>query len=288
MRIAESELILRPNGAIYHLDITPSQMCNQIITVGDPKRVGKVSAFFDHIDYQTENREIVIHKGSYKNKDLMVLSTGMGTDNIDIVLNELDALVNIDFETREIKSHLTSLHIIRIGTSGSIQSEIDTGSFVYAKHAIGFDGLLYFYKNSDTIRNTILEAALYDLLPMPQGASIPYVVEGSKELQKKFEPTEFISGNTLTLNGFYAPQGRELRMPLSSPKLNYSLESFEFQGEKITNLEMESSAIYGLSALMGHQAISANLILANRIKGTFLEDYSPKMNEMIDGVLEII
>ncbi len=286
MRIPESELILRPDGSIYHLGLRPEDMCQKIITVGDPKRVGKVSTFFDRVDFQSENREIVVHKGRFQGKEIMVISTGMGTDNIDIVLNELDALVNIDFETREIKKEHQSLHIHRIGTSGAIQDDIAVGDVLISDYGIGMDGLLHTY-TSTSIRDLDFEKALHTQLPLSEASLQPYVVRGSKDLRETFE-RHYTKGNTLTLNGFYGPQGRILRLPLASPSLNAEYVKFNYNGHLITNLEMETAGIYGLSALLGHQAISINLILANRVKGTFLNAYEKPMNTLIGEVLELI
>ncbi len=285
MRIAESELILNEDGSIYHLRIKPEDLCDTIITVGDPNRVKTVSQFFDTLDFQSENREIVIHKGKYHANECMVISTGMGTDNIDIILNELDALANIDFHSREVKTQLRSLSIIRIGTSGTIQEDIPLGSTLLTQNAIGIDGLLWSYENHN-IRNAPFESALLKQIHWDTKAAKPYVITGSKTLLEKIQDESTLVGNTFTCNGFYGPQGRQLRLKLSSPHQMNELENFDFEGHKITNIEMETSGIYALSALLGHHAISVNLILANRKLGTFIDDYHQPMEKLIESILK--
>ena len=285
--IPHSELILNTDGSIYHLNLCPEDIASKIILVGDPDRVPSVSQFFDTIRIQKQKREFVTHTGSYKGKEITVLSTGIGTDNIDIVMNELDALVNIDFQTREIKSKLTSLEIIRVGTSGSIQPEIDIDTFLASEFGIGLDAMMLFYDYS----NRKDEEELYCLLAaylMENEAEItmPYCFGAHTDLLKKF--SSFQRGITLTHNGFYGPQGRVLRGQLMIPNYINLMAGFQSPYGKITNFEMETAAIYGLASILGHKALSTNLILANRPKGTFSSDYKTKMNELIAIVLEKI
>ncbi len=286
-RFAESELILNEDGSIYHIHISPEILCKNIILVGDPERVSMISQHFDRIDFQSENREIIVHKGQYKAKDLMVLSTGMGTDNIDIILNELDALANIDFHTRRPKKQLQSLNIIRIGTSGALQKETPIGSVILSEEAIGLDGMIWAY-DTQNVRNTAYEKALNTQIPYYSKGSEPYVVNASQELLQKIYQDGFFLGSTATCNGFYGPQGRVLRLNLSNPNWIDALQKFEFQGKKITNMEMETAGIYALSLLLGHHALSVNLILANRAKGEFLTDYKNTMNQLIVKVLDAL
>ncbi|RSK38634.1 nucleoside phosphorylase [Mangrovimonas spongiae] len=285
MPIKDSELILNPDGSVYHLNLKPEHIAKTIITVGDPDRVDKVTKYFDHIDFKVRKREFHTQTGTLNGKRLSVVSTGIGTDNIDIVLNELDALVNIDLERREVKPNHTSLDIIRIGTSGSLQEDIPVDSFLLSEYAIGFDSLLHFY-DSEKVQHQNVSNALMTHTNWFQKKSHPYVVKGDNELLEKLSSNQTFTGCTATNVGFYGPQGRVLRLPLQDDLLNDKLASFEYEGIKITNLEMETAGIYGLSALLGHKALSANAIIANRPKGTFSK--SPKIitEKLIQYALE--
>ncbi len=269
--IAPSELILNPDGSIYHINLKPEHISQNIIFVGDQNRVAKVAKHFDKIEFETQKREFKTIVGSLNNKRFTVISTGIGPDNIDIVVNELDALVNIDLKTRSIKKEHTSLNIVRIGTSGSLQSVIPVDSFVLAKYGLGFDGLLHAY-DCEQILEKEMEDAFIEHTKYSDRKSRPYIVKNNKELENKLISEKVYAGITATAGGFYGPQGRVLRLAIQDPELNTKIDSFEFNGIKITNLEMETSAIYGLSQLLGHKAVSMNAIIANRSNLTFSED----------------
>lgn len=287
MRIPESELIITKEGAIYHLDLKPSQLANTVITVGDPGRVSQVSKHFDEIECKVEHREFVTHTGTYKGKRISVVSTGIGPDNIDIVVNELDALVNIDFATRTVKEDLTSLKIIRLGTSGALQEEIPVDSMVASAFAIGLDNLPYFYRESHFLDTTFTkefkEHCEWDIRN-----SSPYWIEADKDLVAIFQKHEYTLGCTLTNVGFYGPQGRVLRLQLPQEDFHEKLQSFRYRNVSITNLEMETSAIYFLSSLLGHRALSLNAIIANRAAGTFSKDNVAAVENLILNSLDII
>lgn len=284
MKIKESELIVNPDGSIYHLHLTPEELADNVLLVGDPGRVPVVSKHFDTVELRRENREIHSHTGTLRGKRFTVISTGMGPDNIDIVLNELDALKNIDLKTREIKDKKTSLNIVRIGTSGSLQQDIPVDSFVVARRAIGFDGVLHFYKSQD-VRRIDIEDAFIEQSHWNPLAARPYVVDGSQELFEKISGPQTVEGFTATAVGFYGPQGRELRIPLANPEANDMLEKFAYKGLRLTNYEMETSAIYGLSALLGHKACSTNCIVAARTAGVFSADAHAAVEKLIVYVL---
>ena len=252
-KIASSELILNPDGSIFHLHLKPGQIAKDIILVGDPGRVDMIADFFDTIEFKVQNREFVTVTGHYKGNRITVLSTGIGTDNIDIVINELDALVNIDLETREIKSDKTSLNFIRIGTSGALQGDIPVDAFLASRKAIGFDGLMNFYARREEIADQDFENAFKTYTNWNPLLASPYVVDCDIDLFNKITDYEFISGITISAPGFYGPQGRELRLNIVDQQINDKIESFRFNEMKITNYEMECSAIYGLSKLLGHQ-----------------------------------
>lgn len=287
MKIKESELILNPDGSIYHLNCTPKDIATTIITVGDPERVDTIVKYFDEIEVSIHKREFKTVTGTYKGKRLTIISTGIGTDNIDIVFNELDALANIDFETRTVKEKQTILTFIRIGTSGAIQKEIAVDSLLISEKAIGFDNLLHFYSNTDfcdlTFANEFVKHTNWN-----SKLSYPYVVSASKELLDTFATKDFIRGITATNVGFYGPQGRTLRLPTYDANLNDKIASFQFDNHKITNLEMETSGIYGMSKLLGHRAISLNAILANRANGTFSKNPEKTIDALIKTTLEIV
>ncbi|RXJ51161.1 nucleoside phosphorylase [Gelidibacter gilvus] len=280
MSIKASELILNPDGSVYHLNLRPGNLAKTIITVGDPDRVDSVTQHFDHIEFQTRKREFHTQTGTYKGKRITVISTGIGTDNIDIVFNELDALVNIDLEKRKIKDQLTSLEIIRIGTSGSIQKEIPLDSFLISDYAAGFDSLLHFYKSEHIQHHEISEALVKHTKWSPL-KSRPYIVRCCEALFNKFSSDKTVRGFTATNVGFYGPQGRVLRLPLQDDDLNDKLASFDYNNMPITNLEMETAGIYGLSALLGHKALSMNAIIANRATGEFSKDPTTLVNNLI-------
>lgn len=279
-KIADSELILNPDGSVYHLNLKPENIANTIIFVGDQNRVPKITKHFDSIEFETQKREFRTITGVYKGVRMSVISTGIGPDNIDIVMNELDALVNIDLETRTVKKEHTKLHIVRIGTSGSLQSYIPVDSFVLAKYGLGFDGMLHAY-DCKSILETELEDAFIEHTGYSPRKSRPYIVKNSDVLETKLLSDKVFSGVTATAGGFYGPQGRVLRLAIQDPKLNSKIDNFEFNGIKITNLEMETSAIYGLAKLLGHEACSMNAIIANRANGTFSEDPYKPIEELI-------
>ena len=274
-KIAPSELILNPDGSIYHLNLKPEHIADTVIFVGDQNRVPRISKHFDHIEFDLQKREFRTITGTYKNKRITVISTGIGPDNIDIVMNELDALVNIDLDTRTIKAQRRQLDIIRIGTSGSLQEDIPVDSFVLGKYGLGLDGLLHSYLCED-ILETEIEEAFIKHSQWNQNKARPYIVKGSSSLEKKLSSEKVFTGITATAPGFYGPQGRVLRLRLQDKTLNNNMHSFNYKGIRLSNLEMETSAIYGLSRLLGHRAISMNAIIANRVNGTFSKDpYKP-------------
>lgn len=284
MPIKESELILNADGSVYHLNIKPEHLAKTVITVGDPDRVESVTKYFDSVSFKTRKREFHTQTGLYKNKPITVISTGIGTDNIDIVFNELDALVNIDLETREIKKELTTLDIIRIGTSGSIQKNIPIDSFLISEYAVGFDSLLHFY-NSDAVQRKDISEALKKHTQWYDHKSSPYVVTCDDVLFKQLSSHKTHAGFTATNVGFYGPQGRVLRLALQDDTLNNKLASFNYEDRPITNLEMETAGIYGLAKLLGHRAISMNAIIANRATGEFTKKGASTVDELIQYTL---
>ncbi len=284
-KIAPSELILNPDGSIYHLNLKPENVATDIIFVGDQNRVPKVSKHFDTIEFETQKREFRTITGMYKGKRLSVISTGIGPDNIDIVMNELDALFNIDLETRTIKKGHTSLNIVRIGTSGSLQNDIPVDSFVLAKFGLGFDGMLLSY-DCEKILETEFENAFIKHTNWCPNKARPYIVRNSKTLENKLISKDVFAGVTATAVGFYGPQGRILRLAIQDPELNKKIDNFEYNGIKITNLEMETSAIYGLAKLLGHNACSMNAIIANRANMTFSKDPYLPVEKLILYTLE--
>ncbi len=280
MQLGPSELILNADNSIYHLNLVPEDIADTIITVGDPDRVGDVSKYFDTIEVRKAKREFHTHTGTLNGKRLTVISTGIGTDNIDIVLNELDALANIDFESRTLKPDKKVLDIIRIGTSGAVQPDITIGSFLISEYAMGFDGLLQFY-DSESVQRTKISKAFTDHSNWPNRKSAPYVVTYDESLGNCFMSNRIRLGMTVTNIGFYGPQGRTLRLKTDDTEFLEKLTSFDYQGIKITNLEMETSGIYGLCKLLGHRAVSLNCILANRATGEF----SKNPNKSVDGLI---
>lgn len=288
MRIQESELILTPEGKIYHLNLSPSQLAPIIITVGDPDRVEMVSKYFDTIETTAQHREFKTHTGTYKGKRISVISTGIGPDNIDIVFNELDALVNIDFEKRQVKKKLTSLDIIRIGTSGGLTPDVKVDSFFISAIGIGLDNVMHYYDKTDKIFNRDFAQAFIDHTQWNPDNSVPYAVDADKNLLKKFSSEKTNSGITITNVGFYGPQGRVLRAKLKDANLNEKLISFRYKKKKITNLEMETATMYGMAKLLGHRAISMNAIIANRASGTFSKKASKTIDALIHYTLKKI
>src|SRR5688500_18348682 len=286
-RIAESELILNKRGAIYHLDLLPEEVAPVIITVGDPERVREVSRHFDRFEHKSQQREFVTHTGYVGNKRISVISTGIGTDNIDIVLNELDALVNIDFNTRSVKEQLSHLQIIRVGTSGSLQADIPVDSFVASTHGLGIDNLLNFYRHENNDEEKPLIHASVTQTQLHNQFSHPYISSCSPGLIKHFVK-DFHQGITVTCPGFYGPQGRILRLGLSSPHLIERLTHFNFGHHRVTNFEMETAGIYGLGRILGHQCLSLSAIVANRIDKTFSKDGAAAVEKLINQTLEVI
>lgn len=286
-RIAESELIINQRGAVYHLDILPGELANTVITVGDPERVKRVSRHFDKIESSSGHREFVTDTGWIGNKKISVVSTGIGTDNIDIVLNELDALVNIDFDTRTIKPERSQLQIIRIGTSGSLQAHIPVDSVVASTHGLGIDNLLNFYRIENNEEEKQLVQSFVTQTQLHNRFSFPYISSGSASLLKHFVG-EYHHGITVTCPGFYAPQGRILRLGLSQPDLIDRLTTFSFGQHRITNFEMETAGIYGLGKLLGHQCLSLSAIVANRVEKKFSHDAAATMEKLIEDTLRII
>nr|WP_315202477.1 nucleoside phosphorylase [uncultured Flavobacterium sp.] len=285
MAIQQSELILNPDGSVYHLNLKPEHIAHDIIFVGDQDRVSKITKHFDSIEFSTQKREFKTQTGIYKGKRLTVMSTGIGPDNIDIVINELDALVNIDLETRKLKENLTSLNIIRIGTSGSLHADIPVDSFVMSQFGLGLDNMLRSYL-VDAVSNLEMENAFIEHTNWDLKKGTPVVVSCSPILEKRIESYKMHKGITATAGGFYGPQGRILRLNIQDENLNSKMDNFLFEGNRITNLEMETSAIYGLSALLGHQALSLNAIIANRANGTFSSDPYKAVDELIEYTLE--
>ncbi len=284
--IPHSELILNNDGTIFHLHLKPENVASQVILVGDPERVDTIASYFNSIEFAVQNREFKTVTGTYNKKRLTVISTGIGTDNIDIVMNELDALVNIDLNSRTVKSKLTSLNIVRIGTSGGLQLDLPVNSFVVSQKSIGFDGMLNYYANLEQYSDLVFEKAFKNFTNWNKSLPTIYVVDASKELMSRFKNNNFHFGVTISAPGFYGPQGRVLRLPLAVPELNSQIEAFDFEGLKISNFEMESSAIYGLSKMLGHKALTVCLIIANRVSKKANENYRDEMKKLIKIVLD--
>ncbi len=283
-RINESELIINPDGSIYHLKLKPEHISKDIIIVGDPDRVNRISRQFDIIEFRIQNREFITHTGYLNNVRLTVLATGIGTDNIDIVMNELDAIVNIDLKKRKVKDELTSLNIIRLGTSGALQSDIPVDSFIISEYGLGFDGLLNFYHAENNIFEDEMSEAFINQTNWNKQLSYPYIIKGSDFLMNKIG-SGLRKGITATAPGFYGPQGRELRLRTRFPELYQKLESFEYKGHNITNFEMETSALFGLGKLLGHQTITVCAILANRVLKQYSKDYNKTVDKLIEYLL---
>ncbi len=284
-RIPESELIINPDGSVFHLHIKPGQLASTVILVGDPGRVETVASYFQQVIHEGQNREFVWKTGLFNNKQFTVLSTGIGTDNIDIVINELDALVNVDFETRTPKPEHQTLEIVRIGTSGSLQQDLPIDSWLLSTKAVGFDGLLNFYANRNSVCDMKFEEAFIQHVAWKTCLPAPYTVDANPELLARLSGSKVINGVTISAPGFYGPQGRVIRLPLRMPALNESITNFRFGTLRITNFEMECSAIYGLSALLGHKATTVCAIIANRLAGKYSKDYKVVVKELIEYVL---
>lgn len=287
MAIKDSELILNPDGSVYHLNLKPENIADTIIFVGDQDRVEKITKHFDSIEFSTQKREFKTQTGYYQDKRLTVISTGIGPDNIDIVLNELDALVNIDLETRKPKENLSSLNIIRVGTSGSLQHDIPVDAFLISTHGLDINGMLHFYQ-IEGISNPEIEDEFIKQTNWDKNKARPIIIENSKYLEKYFEGDKIFKGMTGTAGGFYGPQGRVLRLPLKDAGLNEKLDNFNYKDFRITNFEMETSVIYGLSKLLGHEALSLNAIIANRANGDFSKDPKKTVDKLILYALERI
>jgi len=287
IKIEPSELIINPRGAIYHLDLRPEEIGDTIITVGDPSRVEKVSKYFDNIEHKSIHREFVTHTGRIGNKSISVISTGIGTDNIDIVMNELDALVNINFQERLHNKEKKTLKIIRIGTAGSLQSHVGIDSFVASTHGVGLDNLLHFYRFQNSEEELEIGRSLSEHIHLNPNLSSPYVFRASAFLLARFAE-KCHAGLTITCPGFYGPQGRVLSMGLSMPSINDELTSFRLGNHQILNYEMETAGIYGLGAVLGHQCISLSAIVANRITKQFSTDAENTIDRLIRQTIERI
>lgn len=283
--IPASQLVLNNEGAIYHLNLHPDQLADNVIMVGDPGRVDMIASFFDKIDVERQNRELVTRTGWFNGKRITVLSTGMGTDNLDIVMNELDALANIDLKTRMPKETHRSLNLIRLGTCGALQPDIEPGNNVATRYAIGLDGLLYFYEKHKEVNEIAMRDAFIEQMDYPKDLPKPYVVEGSKMLFDKLAEG-YYQGVTATAPGFYGPQGRTLRMHLSYPENNNKIENFDYQGWRVCNFEMESSALYGLGKMMGHNCLTICVAIANRVTEKFTTDYHPYVRKLVESTLQ--
>jgi uridine phosphorylase len=285
-QIPASELPLQNDGAIYHLNLHPEELADNVILVGDPGRVSMLSAMFDTVEVRKQNRELITHTGTYKGKRISVISTGMGTDNIDIVLTELDALVNIDLATRTVKESHHTLNLVRIGTSGALRPEIECGTFVASEYGLGIDGVLRFYETGNLIREDFVEAFVRHT-GWDSTLPYPYCSPASPELLERIGH-DMTKGVTVSAPGFFGPQGRQVRAQLKYPELNEKIETFEYQGHVITNMEMECSALYGLGNILGHHPLTICLIIANRVTGQFLDSYHDRMEMLCRTVLDRI
>ena len=285
---AESELIINGDGSIFHLHVKPEQLADKVILVGDPGRVSLVASHFDNQECDIESREFHTITGTYRGKRISVVSTGIGCDNIDIVLNELDALANIDFTTRTEKEQLRKLTLVRIGTCGGLQEHTPVGTFIASEKSIGFDGLLNFYSGRNDVCDLPFEEAFKQHMQWNPQLCAPYVIDADKETLERIAGDEMVRGVTIACGGFFGPQGRELRIPLADPKQNEKVESFEYNGHRITNFEMESSALAGLARLMGHKAVTCCMVIANRRAKNVNANYKNSIDELIKLVLERI
>lgn len=285
---AESELIINPDGSVFHLHVKPEQLADKVILVGDPGRVALVASHFETREFEVESREFKTITGTYKGKRITVLSTGIGCDNIDIVVNELDALANIDFKTRYEKDKFRQLELVRIGTCGGLQPYTPVGTYICSEKSIGFDGLLNFYAGRNEVCDLEFEKAFVEYMNWSPLLCAPYVIDASRELIQRINQGDMVNGVTIACGGFFGPQGRELRIPLADPKQNEKIESFEYKGYRITNFEMESSALAGLARLMGHKAMTVCMVIANRLAKEANANYKNSIDELIKKVLERI
>ncbi len=287
---AESELIINSDGSVFHLHVKPEHLADKIILVGDPGRVALVASHFQTVECDVESREFHTITGTYNGKRIMVTSTGIGCDNIDIVMNEIDALANIDFNTREEKDKIRQLEIVRIGTCGGLQPYTPVGTFICSEKSVGFDGLLNFYAGRNAVCDLAMERALLNHLGWTGNmcAPAPYVIDADSELVERIAGKDMVRGVTIACGGFFGPQGRQLRVPLADPKQNEKIESFEYNGYRITNFEMESSALAGLARLMGHKATTCCMVIANRVAKEANTGYKNKIDDLIKVVLERI
>lgn len=283
-----SELIINPDGSVFHLHVRPEQLARKVILVGDPGRVATVAQHFDSQECDIMNREFHTITGTYKGKRITALSTGIGCDNIDIVVNELDALTNIDFETRKVKPELSSLEIVRIGTCGGLQPETPIGSYIASVKSIGFDGLLNFYKGRNDVCDLQMEDNFTTYMNWNPQLCAPYVIDADSGLIDRIAKDDMVRGITIACGGFYGPQGRELRIPLADPEQNVKVEKYQYNNLKITNFEMESSAVAGLSRLLGHKAMTCCMVIANRLAGTANASYKNSIDDLIKMVLDRI
>lgn len=286
-RIEDSELIINADGSAFHLHLKPGEVADTVLLVGDPGRVDMIASYFDNTEVRAENREFVSVTGNYKGKRITVVGTGIGTDNIDIVLTELDSLVNVDYTTRTIKSEHTSLTFVRIGTSGSLQEDLPVDTWLLSEAAMGFDGLLNFYAGRNDVTDNEFEASFKKYVDWNKQLTSPYVVDASLELVEKLKKHPMINvGTTISAPGFYGPQGRVVRLGLADADINEKISAFRYKGRRITNYEMECSAIYGLSKLLGHKAVTVCAIIANRKAGQYSKDYKPVVRALVEHVLE--
>ena len=283
-----SELIINADGSCFHLHLKPEQLADRVLLVGDPARVDAIASYFDSRECEVSNREFHTITGTYKGKRITAISHGIGGDNIDIVLNELDALANIDFSTRSIKPTFHQLTLVRIGTSGGLQPSVPRGTYVAAERSIGFDGVIYFYADTDKVRDFAFEAELRKQVQWQIEGLQPYVVPADSALVEQITQKDIVRGVTIAANGFYGVQGRQLRLPLADPTLNQKIEAFEYEGHQITNFEMESAALAGLSALMGHRAMTVCCIIAGRFNKEMNTEYKGSIEHLIQTVLERI
>jgi len=287
--IQASELIINSDGSCFHLHIRPDQLADKVIMCGDPDRVSLIASFFETKECEINAREFRTITGMYKGKRITAVSHGIGPDNIDIVLTELDALKNVNFETREINPDHKTLEIVRIGTCGGLQPYVPCGSYIVSRKSIGFDGVINWYGGRDQIADLDFEEALVDYIKYPSKAARPYVVSADQELADRISTSDkFVSGITISAVGFYGPQGRIIRLPLASPGINERITAFEYKGQKITNYEMESSALAGMSKLLGHKAVTVCLVVANRVVKDSNTSYKTSMPDLIQSILESI
>lgn len=286
--IAPSELIINADGSAFHLHLKPEQLADRVVMVGDPDRVNTVASYFDSKECEVSSREFHTITGMYKGKRITTLSHGIGGDNLDIVMNELDALANIDFTTRTVKPSFRQLTLVRVGTSGGLQPSTPVGTYVAAEKSIGFDGVLYFYGNTEKVRDTAFEDELLKQLDWKIERLKPYVVTADRSLIEQITGNDILRGTTIAANGFYGPQGRQLRLPLADPNLNQKIEAFRYDGHQITNYEMESASLAGISALMGHRAMTVCCIIAGRVAKNMNTDYKGTMTDLIETVLDRI